>query len=437
MPLDGEIKKIIEDLGTTHEAFKKSVEEELAQIKKAGQPDPLTTQKIQKLNDRLDQLTDAKSKADKHLEDLEKKLARQSFSGGEGDDKFAAELKAMNHTIAATRNGRAEQFDADGYRAYKTVLNQFLRNGNEHFSDSERKTLAVGADPDGGYLVTPDRTGAIVTRVFETSPMRQICTVQTIGTDALEGLRDTDQASAGWVGETAARPVTGTPALGQWRIPTREMFAQPDATQKMLDDSSIDVEAWLAEKVADRFARLENTAFITGDGVTQPRGITTYPTAATADDTRAWGTFEHIATGVSSNFPATAPADRLFDLVQAVKSEYLTNARFLTRRSVMQLVRKFKDTTNQYLWQPSLQAGVPETLLGYPVFYAEDMPALAANSLSMAFGDFARCYTIVDRIGVRTIRDNVTNKPFVRFYSIKRVGGDVVQFECVKFMRFG
>lgn len=437
MPLDGEIKKIIEDLGSTHEAFKKSVEEELAQIKKAGQPDPLTTQKIQKLNDELDRLTEAKAQHDKHLADLEKKLARQAVSGSQGDDKLAAEVKAMNHHIAANSNDRFDELSPDSYQAYKAAFGQYLRKGDKSFGDAERKTLSVGGDADGGYLVTPDRTGQIVTRIFETSPMRQICTVQPIGTDALEGLRDTDQVSAGWVGEQSARPVTGTPQLGQWRIPVHEMYAQPDSTQKMLDDSSIDVEAWLASKVSERFIRVENASFVGGDGVVQPRGFTTYPTAATSDASRAWGTFEHIGTGVSGAFPASNPANVFFDLEAALKPGYLVNAKFVTRRSVIQLVRKFVDSTGQYLWQPSLQAGRPQTLIGYEIFYAEDMPAVAANSLSLALGDFAQGYTIVDRLGMRTLRDPYSAKPFVRFYTTKRTGGDVTQFECIKFLRFG
>jgi HK97 family phage major capsid protein len=206
----------------------------------------------------------------------------------------------------------------------------------------------------------------------------------------------------------------------------------------LLDDAVLDIEAWLAAKVADRLTRVENTAFITGNGVNKPRGIADYPTAATGDDSRAWGTFEHVATANNGNFPSSNPADTLFDLVGKFKDAYLANATWLTRREVITLVRKFKEsTTNGYLWQPGLQQGRPQTLLGFPVAIAQDMPALATDSLSLAFGDFREAYQIVDRAGFRVLRDPFTAKPYVRFYTTRRTGGGAVQFEAVKFVKFG
>ena len=439
MPLDGEIKEVIEKLGKAHADFKSAVEREMAEIKKTGSADAATKAMVEKLQAELDKQTEAKAAIDKRLDDAEKKLARQDLNRNAGDpDKRAAELKSFNGARAAWAQGPHPQDVGEAeLDAYKSGFGRYLRKGHQAFSNEEFKAMSVGGDADGGFLVTPDRTGQIVTRLFDTSPIREIAGQQTIGTDALEGLRDIDEAGAGWVGETTTRGVTTTPQLGSWRIPTHEMFAQPDATQKLLDDSSVDIEAWLAGKVSERFARLENAAFVVGDGVVQPRGFATYPTAATGDASRAWGTLEHVGTGVAGNFAASNPGDVLFDLEAAFKPGYLQNASWVTRRSVIQAVRKFKDTTGQYLWQPGLDRGRPATLIGYPIVMAENMPALAANSLSLALGDFRQGYQIVDRQGIRVLRDPYTAKPFVRFYTTKRTGGDVLQFEAIKFVRFG
>jgi HK97 family phage major capsid protein len=192
----------------------------------------------------------------------------------------------------------------------------------------------------------------------------------------------------------------------------------------------------LAGKQADKFARVEAAAFISGDGVGKPRGFTTYTTAATGDGSRTWGQLEHVKSGANGAFAASNPADVLFDLEGAFKSAYLANASWVTRRSVVTAVRKFKGSDNNYLWQPGLQAGKPASLIGYPITMAEDMPTLATGSLSMALGDFREGYQIVDRQGIRTLRDPYTNKPYVVFYSTKRVGGAVLNFEAIKFIQF-
>jgi HK97 family phage major capsid protein len=258
----------------------------------------------------------------------------------------------------------------------------------------------------------------------------------TIGSDRLEGMNDLDEADAGWVGETGTRSDTDTPQVGKYEIPVHEMYAMPRATQKLLDDAAIDVEAWLAGKVADKLARTENAAFVTGNGVSKPRGFTAYTTAATADGSRTWGQLEHVLSGASGDFAAADPADKLFDVEAAMKPALLAGARWVTRRSVIAKVRKFKSTDDQYLWQPGLQAGAPASLIGYPITLAEDMPALAEDSLSMALGNFAEGYQIVDRLGVRVLRDPFTAKPYVRFYTTKRTGGAVVNFDAIKFLKF-
>jgi HK97 family phage major capsid protein len=436
-----EIKGLIEAQGKTFEAFKAANDELQAQVKKLGAADAVTEEKLAKMDAELTKLSEAKDA-------LEKRVMRPVPGiGHNGGPTFDDEVKSFNvlaKSHAAINNREAPApVDADGYRAYKGAFGVALRKDSRVLSPDEVKALSVGTDPDGGYLVPADMTGRIVTRVFETSPIRPIASVQTISTDALEGIRDTDEAaSGGWVSEQQARPVTNTPQVGKWRIPVNEMYAQPEATQQILDDAAVDVEAWLAAKVADRLTRVENAAFVTGTGVGQPRGFTAYPTAATPDGSRAWGTLEHINTGTNGDFTGTTsatenPADELFDLIGAFKDQYLQNARFVTRREVVTRIRKFKLTDGTYVWQPGLQAGQPQQILGFPVTIAQDMPALGTGSLSLAFGDFREGYQIVDRTGFRVLRDPYTNKPFVRFYTTRRVGGGVVQFEAIKFLRFG
>jgi HK97 family phage major capsid protein len=280
--------------------------------------------------------------------------------------------------------------------------------------------------------------GRMIKRQYETSPIRLIASVQLIGTDALEGIADVNEAtSGGAVAERDARAETATAQLGKWRIEVHEQYAEPRATQKLLDDANIDVEAWLADKTADIMTRTENTWFVTGNGSNKPRGFTAYTTAATADASRSWGTLEHVVSGASGDFGASDPADKLFDLIGAFKDHFLQNARWVTRREVITKLRKIKTGVGDYLWQPGLQTGQPQQVLGFPVTIAQDMPALAADSLSMAFGDFREGYQIVDRQGIRVLRDPYTAKPYVKFYTVKRVGGGVVNFEAIKFLKFG
>lgn len=435
-----DIKDLLNEQGKAWEAFKETHAREIAEVKK-GFADVVTTDKLAKIDDALNAAAERQQAIIQRQDAIEKKMNRPDLGGGDGD-KGALELKAFNAAVKAnaTALGRPvpAEASAEGLSEYKAAFDRFLRYGKDELDGAERKALSVGSDPDGGYLVTPDMTGRIVTRMFETSPMRSVANVQVIGTDALEGIQDTDEAdSGGWVSEMGTRSTTDTPQVGTWRIPVHETYAKPKVTQKLIDDANVDVEAWLAGKIADKLTRYENEAFVVGNGVGKPKGIAAYSTAATADASRSWGVFEHVLSGASGAFGASNPADKLFDLLGAMKDAYLANARWMTRREVITAVRKFKEaTTNAYMWQPGLQQGQPQTLLGFPVTIAQDMPTLAADSLSMAFGDFREAYQIVDRVGFRTLRDPYSAKPFVEFYTTRRVGGGAVQFEAVKFIKF-
>jgi HK97 family phage major capsid protein len=311
-------------------------------------------------------------------------------------------------------------------------LRSFLRKGDEIIGADEKKTLSVGSDPDGGYVVHPDMSGAIVSKVFETSPMRAYASVQVISTDALEGLYDLEETGSGWVGETDARSETGTPQLGKWRIPVHELYAKPKATQKILDDAEINMEAWLAMKVSEKFARDEAAAFVSGNGVNKPRGFLTYD-----DGTTLPGTIERINTGANGAF-AAAPngGDALIDALYGLKAQYRANATWFMNRATTKLARKLKDSDGAYLWSPGIAAGQPASLLGYPIAAFEDMPNPATGSLSIAVGDMRAAYQIVDRVGIRTLRDPYSAKPYVEFYTTKRVGGDVINFESIKLIEF-
>jgi len=394
-----EVTERVNRLGNAWEEFKRVNDERLSQIERKGNADPLYAEHLAKIGHALDH---HKSRMD----GIETAVLRP----GQG-----AEIKADS--------------GAHGYAnsQYKKAFCNYLRKGMDAGLEAmESKALSVGSDPDGGYLVTSAMSDAIVKTVSEHSPLRNLASVTAISTDALEIIQDYDEAAAGWTTETGTVSDTTTPVVSKKIITVHELYAQPKATQKLIDDSAVDIEAWLSEKVSEVFLRKENTAFISGNGVGQPRGILTY------DAGTSWGEIEQVDSG--SNGAVTA--DGLVELYYSLKEEYAQRSTFIMNRSIVQSVRLLKEaTTNQYLWQPGLAAGSPDTLLGVPVAQATDMPTATTGSLSIALGDFARAYQIVDRIGIRVLRDPYTEKPFVKFYTTKRVGGDVVNFEAIKLQK--
>lgn len=316
---------------------------------------------------------------------------------------------------------RDEDIDFAGIKAWNEAFPMYLRSRDDRAI--EQKALMVGSDPDGGQWVPTMVSNRIITQVYESSPVRQLATVENISTDALEIPTDLGQIDYGWVGETDPRPVTGTPQVGTIRIPVFEMYAQPQATQKLLEDAAIDVTAWLSNKIAQRFARVEATAFVAGTGIGQPRGFLTYPNGTTLP-----GTIQQIHSG-----NATAlTTDGLITLMVSLKEPYAPNANWLMQRATVGSVMLLKDGDGQYIWRAGLDGGKPSVLLGSPVMQAADMQAVGAGALPVAYGDFRQAYTIVDRLGITTLRDPFTAKPFVLFYTRRRVGGDVVNFEAIK-----
>jgi HK97 family phage major capsid protein len=384
-------------LGNAWEQFKQVNEHRLSQIERKGAADPLTDEHLRKINEALDQ---HKSRMDR----LETANARPG-----------REMKSLG-------------YNGDDQAEYKSAFNTYLRKGMDSgLEQLQTKALSVGTDANGGYLVPNQMADLIVQIVNESSPMRKLATVETISSDSLDIIEDVTDMDAAWGDETTVRSAETTSAtLGRNTIDTFELYAQPQATQKLVDDASINIEEWVARKVADKMARLEATAFISGNGTSQPKGILTYTAGV------SFGQIQQVNTGVS----AAITADSLINLFYTLKDDYARNATFLMHRTTAQAVRLLKEaTTNQYLWQPGLAAGTPDSLMGVPVALAADMPVPAASSLSIAVGDFKRAYLIVDRIGIRTLRDPFTSKPFVKFYTTKRVGGEVVNTDALKLLK--
>lgn len=438
-----EMKGAVEALNKTYKEFTDSVNERLGQVEKKGAADPITTEKVNKLNDAVGNFQgvvddfNAKLKAETERNDkLETMLKRRGNT--EVDEKKEASLKAFNsltvaHAAEFQRQSYGEQ-SFEQYGAYLKAQATYLRKGDRMMTDAEIKAMSVGSDPDGGYWVDPDTSGRIVKKVFETSPVRQVASVQTISKDALEGFLDLNEGTAVWVTETGTRGTTNTPQIGKWRIPVHEFYAQPATTQQMLDDSAVSVEQWLADKTSDKFSRTENAAFVNGDGNGKPRGFTSYTTGT---GSTGWGTLQHVPTGTNASYGTSdTGAQKLVTLVHSLKTAYRQGAVFAMNRNTVGQTRLLKDAQGAFIWLPSMQVGQPSTLLAYPVVEMEDMSDIGTGNLSVAFGNFGDGYQIVDRQGIRVLRDPYTSKPYVLFYTTKRVGGDVLNFEAIKFLKF-
>ena len=336
-------------------------------------------------------------------------------------------------TLSAKRPARGENAGLPDER--KGAFMRYMRSGDSAALHAiELKAVTTGSDPDAGYLAPHETEALINAALKDISPIRQIASVREIGSGVFKKPVSKGGGAAGWVGEIADRDPTTAPALASIEFPTMELYAMPAASQTLLDDGVVDIEQWLADEVQAEFAAQEGDVFINGDGETQPMGILSYDIVA--EGTQDFGELGFIATGVNGAFPASNPSDKLLDLIYTPKQAYRANGRFLMNRSVLSVIRKFKDGDGNYLWQPSAQAGEPSTLLGYPVSESEDMPAITTGSHSIVFGDFARGYLIVDRVGVRILRDPYSAKPYVLFYTTKRVGGGVQNFDALKVLKF-
>lgn len=312
----------------------------------------------------------------------------------------------------------------------KGFIDGYLRQGREN----EVKSIAGNVAADGGYAVPREIDAVIANELKKISPIRQIAQVVQVGTAGYRKLMSIGGAPSGWVSEVAARPETGTPDFAEIAPPAGELYANPAASQAMLDDAAFDLEAWLASEIATEFARAEGEAFVKGTGVNRPLGFLASPVAAANDAVRAFGTVQFIGSGNATGFDAN-PESKLIDLVHTLKSGHRQGASWVMNSATLAMVRKLKTPDGAFLWQPGMVEGQPDRLLGYPVVEAEDMPDVAANALPIAFGNFRNGYLIAERSATTILRDPFTNKPFVHFYATKRVGGQVLDSSAIKLLR--
>ncbi|WP_027833528.1 phage major capsid protein [Maritalea myrionectae] len=390
---DGSISAMFDDFMGAFEEFKSTNDERLSNLEKQ-RDDVLFDQKLDRLNAAMDS-------------------QKQSM------DRMVA--KSLRPTL-----GQEAAPFLDG--EYKDAFSAYVRKGEE-------KSLSIGSNPDGGYLV-PDETDTDITRrLTAISPIRAIASVRQVSSSIYKKPVSITGPAVGWVGEADARPETNSQTLAEIEFPTTELYAMPAATASFLDDAAVDVERWIADEVETAFAEQETTAFIIGDGVKKPTGFLSTPQVA--EGSWSWGNLGYNVTGVAGDLPAADESDVLIDLVYTLKAGYRQNASWLMNRTTQAALRKLKDADGNYLWQPATQPGGNANFMGFNLVEAEDMPDIAADATPIAFGDFRRGYLIVDRQGVNVIRDPYSAKPYVLFYTTKRVGGGVHDFDAIKLLKFG
>ena len=352
----------------------------------------------------------------------------------EGTQQLRAELDDLKSKIRQNMISAGRPLlDGEQKSARQEGFANFLRSGDTAF---EGKSADNVSGASGGFAIPREIDEVVDRTLVAISPMRRICNVVKVGSSNYRKLITNGGTPSGWVGFEALRPETATPSFTEIVPSSGELYANPAASQHMLDDALFDVEAWLANEIATEFARAENMAFVKGTGTNQPLGFLSSPNAITADSTRPIGTLQTIGTGVAGAFPASNPQDKLVDLVQSLRQPYRQGATFVMNSATAAVVRKMKTSDGAFIWQPGMIAGQPATLLGYPVIEAEDMPDIAANSLSIAFGNFKAGYIITERAETSILRDPYTKKPYVYFYATKRVGGQVVNSEAIKLLKF-
>ncbi len=360
------------------------------------------------------------------------------------DDKVARINRALDEkmaamdrlALAARRPGLApeRQEARTGATDHKAAFEAYIRSGETMgLKALETRAMSVGSGPDGGYLAPPEIETAVTQRLAAISPIRAIAGVRQVSSATFKRPFARTGPATGWVGEAAARAQTASPVLAEQVFPAMELYAMPAATQTLVDDAAVDLESWIAGEVETVFAEQEGAAFVNGDGVNKPKGFLAEPQVA--NSAWSWGNIGTVVTGHASAFPASNPADVLVDLVYAARAGFRQNGRFVMNRKTQAALRKFKDGAGSYVWTPPAQAGGQASLFTFPVSEAEDMPDIGAGTTPIAFGDFRRGYLIVDRLGLRILRDPYSAKPYVLFYTTKRVGGGVADYDAIKLLK--
>jgi HK97 family phage major capsid protein len=398
---DADLNDAFGEFMTTFETFKEANDEKLAQLERRVGGDVVTTEKVERIQRVLDEQKRA-------LDHLSLKRARPALG----------------------REGRAMPSE------HKGAFEAYMRSGDDRLIRSlDTKAMSYGSGQDGGYLVPDETEAEIGKRLSALSPIRSIASVRQVSAAVLKKPFAVGGPAVGWVAETAARPQTASPTLAELQFPTMELYAMPAATASLLEDAVVDLDQWISGEVDAAFAEQEGLAFVSGDGVNKPKGFLSYTEVAEAS--WSWGNIGYIATGVSGALPASDPSDILIDTVYALKAGYRQNAAWVMNRKTQASIRKLKDADGNYLWQPPAAPGQRAMLMGFPLVEAEDMPDAGADTTPVAFGDFSRGYLVVDRTGVRVLRDPYSAKPYVLFYTTKRVGGGVQDFDAIKLLKFG
>lgn len=405
------------------------------EVKKRGDADVLVKQQVGRMDEGLEKL---RVELDKLWRKSERKSVIQL-------DAKSAELETKaDLEVAGWIGAESDATKGAAYRrAYKAAFDRMVRRGEKALTADETKTLSVGSGPDGGFYIEPARANFIIQRLRETSAMRKIAQVVTITAPSIKIPVDRDDVGYEWVGEQTTRSTTTTPQIGEMEIPIHELSAMPMVTQNMLDDAGFDVEGFVNAKINDKMARGENSAFCTGNGTSKPRGFLTGTPVTTADSSRAFGTLQYIATGVSSAFATASatvsPADKMLDLIYAFNAGYRGSLTWVGNRTTLGAVRKFKDQQGNYIYDARLGAnGIIDMVLGYAWEEFADMADYTtANAFAIGLGDFRRGYMVVDKQGIRQLRDPFTSKPYVKFYTTKRVGGAVIDSDAIKLLKFG
>lgn len=445
--MDEELKKSLEASRKANEEYKKAQAAADAERKQLGHVTAELQAKVDKLNVETIASMEA---AQKRWDEIERKMNRAGALGGidpKSAQALERELKIFNHRLALAHDGKRKPFAAEEYQAfYKPAFMKWVAGGANagalnSLDRDFQAALTVGSDPSGGYLVPVDIQDRIIEFVYETSPMRQRAQVRSTKRDRIQIRRDIDKATlGGWTAETSVRSATITPQVPTpFEIPVHEQWAFPLISQQDIDDADMDLENWLAKKIADQYTRDENTAFVTGSGIGKPRGFLTYGAGKPSKAT--FGVIEQFKTGVSANFAASPAGPDIFvTLMGAMKEAYLANASWAMTRTTLALARQLKDSYGHY--QVQLSAGLETRpgfeILGFPIDRWADMPELAANSLSIALANWSEAYQVVDHAkGMSMLYDPYTQKPYVGLYSTKRAGGDVANFDAIKLAIFG
>jgi HK97 family phage major capsid protein len=430
-------KELDTQLKTVHDGIK-TVQETIDNVKDAQVADREQIEKASKAAcDALQKIND--SKADEKFAELKQQMEdiELAIAKDHGKD-INAESNEYKHAMARyLRKGTSPEEELQK-NALTSMVEKSLYGADDFDIEKQVKDLVAGSGPDGGYHLIADRSSRLIERIFETSPIRGLANIETTTSDVFEYLLDDDEADAGWVGEVSDRPDTDTPKIGMIKIPIHELYAQPRISQKMLDDAGFDVEGWLNRKVSSRFSRIENTAFVNGDGAEKPRGFLDYdPVALETYQRNAIGTYTSVDADAASGFFG---ADDLILLQNSLLEEYQGRASWAMNRQTFTTCMQLKDTNGRYLINPAIIAeGANRVLLGAGVTFFSDMLASGAGNAGekgIVIADWNEFYTIVDRFDIRVLRDPYTSKPYIRYYTTKRTGGAVTNYQAGKILRF-